>query len=382
MSMGYVAAGAAGVMLASSMGGEGGGGGDGEAMAGQAALKNAEISEDAWNWWKAKQEELDPQNKEAVQIALDQARTQLDTSRKQNQMADETYEFTKTNFRPIEQRIATEALNYDTPARRDAEAAQAQADVGTATDAARASLARDIVARGGDVNSGNFTASMGGMAVREAALKAGAGNQARKNVETVAAAKLADAANLGRGIATSNTTQTQLGLNAGNSAVNNAQVPITLAGQQAQIMNSVAGTAMSGNNSSGNLGLGLYSAGQKDNSSRDALIGAAGKALGTYAAYTWSDKRMKKDRRPANDEQAMEAVRKTPVEKWKYRDDSEAADDGREHIGPMAQDVLKNMGDRTAPGGKAIDLVDMNGITLAAVKNLDLRLSKVEKKRA
>ena len=40
------------------------------------------------------------------------------------------------------------------------------------------------------------------------------------------------------------------------------------------------------------------------------------------------------------------------------------------------------MGEKAAPGGKVIDLVSMNGITLAAVKDLDSRMKRLERKRA
>ena len=46
----------------------------------------------------------------------------------------------------------------------------------------------------------------------------------------------------------------------------------------------------------------------------------------------------------------------------------------------MAQDVQKNMGDKVAPGGKVIDMVSMNGITMGAVQELAKRLKKIESK--
>lgn len=345
---------------------------------GQAALGNLEISKEMLAYYREKDAESKPARDAAISLALDQAKVQTETARKQNAMADETYDYTKKTFRPLEQKIASDAMGYDTAERRDSEAAQAQADIGTAGDAARISLARDVASRGGDVNSGNFTASLANASVREAAAKAAAGNQARKNVETVGAAKVADAAALGRGIATTNATQTQLGLQAGNSAVATSQVPGNITAQQVSSMNQTGSTAAGVNTSGANLLLGQYNA-TNAAGNNDALWGAAGK-LG--AAAIMSDKRKKKDRKKIKPSLSMAAIRKTPVESWKYKDGEAPNDDGSTHVGPMAQVVQKNLGDSVAPGGKQIDLISMNGHTMGAIKDLDQRLIRLENSKS
>lgn len=359
-------------------------------LIGQSALANAQISKDYLDWSKQIYAETAPQRAEATQIALDMARAQTKTATKQNEMADETYAYTKGTFRPLEQKMAADALGYDTATRRDAEAAQAQADVGTAADAGRATMLREIASRGGDINSGNVTASLANAKVREAAVKAGAGNQARKNVEAIGAAKLADAASLGRNIASTNATQTQLGLNAGNSATGNAASTGNITGQGAQIMQSGASTAIQGNASAGNLALGQYNAQtnatQAANSTSNALLGGLGQVAGSYAGSNagsaairaLSDKKMKKDRKPVSGKLSLAAIKKTPVESWKYKKGSAGDDGGKTHVGPMAQSVQKTMGNATAPGGKVIDLISMSGHQSAAIKELDKRLIRLE----
>lgn len=385
MSMGIVAAVGGGLALGSMLGG--GGAPSPDTGIGQAANANAKVAADTLDWYKAKDAETKPYHDKAIQIALDQADTQTATAKKQNDMADETYAYTKGTFRPLEQKIATDALGYDTAARRDAESAQAQADVGSAGDAMRTTLARDVASRGGDVNSGNFVASLANAGVREAATKAGAGNLARKNVEAVGAAKLADAANLGRGIASTNATQTQLGLQAGNSAVGNAQVPGNIAAQQGSMMAQGAGTAIQGNSSAGQLMLGQYNAQSNSNQGNNASLGALGNVAGQFAGsqagsaalaslFATSDKNKKTDRKPLSGKVALSMARKMPVESWRYK---KGVEDGGNHIGPMAQDVQKAAGDSVAPGGKKIDLVSMNGIALASVQHLDKRMAKIEK---
>jgi len=341
---------------------------------GQAALANVEISKEMLKYYREKDAESKPARDQAIQLAMDQAKVQTETAKKQNAMADETYDYTKSTFRPLEQKIASDALGYDTQARRDAEAAQAQADIGSAGDAARITLARDVASRGGDVNSGNFTASLANASVREAAAKAAAGNQARKNVEAVGAAKVADAAALGRGIATTNATQTQLGLQAGNSAVGNAQVPGNITAQQVSGMNQTGSAAAGVNSSAGNLLLGQYNASKTQGTSLGdiAELGKAGAAI-----YALSDKNKKTNRKKLKTDIALAAARKMPVESWKYK--RGVADSGK-HIGPMAQSVKAALGDKAAPNGKKVDLISMVGVTLAAVQELDKKVQRMSLK--
>lgn len=61
---------------------------------------------------------------------------------------------------------------------------------------------------------------------------------------------------------------------------------------------------------------------------------------------------------------ALRGVRNTPVSSWMYKGKN------RKRVGPMAQDVQHNFGDEVAPDGEKIDLVSMNGITMAAVQKL------------
>lgn len=346
---------------------------------GQAAQQNAQIAADTLAWYKEKDLEMKPARDKAIQMALSQAQIQTDTAAKQNAMADETYEYTKGTFRPLEQKIAADALGYDTPARRDAEAAQSQADLGTAADAARANTAREVASRGGDINSGNYAASLARTSVAEAAMKAAGGNQARKNVEAIGAAKLADAANLGRGIASTNATQTQLGLSAGNSAVGNAQVPGNISAQQSAQYGQGAGLAMQGNSSSGNLLLGQYQAQNAAAGNNDSLWGAVGKIGGSLIAA--SDENIKEDVKPVATEMSLAAIKKLPVKSWKYREDSAPADGGKTHVGPMAQDVQASLGDQSAPGGKVIDLISLSGHHTGAIKELDKRVMSLENAR-
>ena len=92
-----------------------------------------------------------------------------------------------------------------------------------------------------------------------------------------------------------------------------------------------------------------------------------------------SSKKIKTNKQPIEDAEILNEVKTLPVESWKYKDG--VADEG-EHVGPYAEDVQAKFGDKAAPGGKAIDIISMNGITLSAVKGLSKQVDKLEKKVA
>jgi len=112
-----------------------------------------------------------------------------------------------------------------------------------------------------------------------------------------------------------------------------------------------------------------------------AAAGGLGDLLGAgMKAYATSDKNQKKDRKKVKPEASLSAVRKLPAsESWRYKENSPANDGGKTHVGPMAQDVRKAMGEDAAPGGKMVDLVTMNGHTLNAIKALDKKTTALQK---
>ena len=64
---------------------------------------------------------------------------------------------------------------------------------------------------------------------------------------------------------------------------------------------------------------------------------------------------------------------------WRYDPAKGGPNDGgKPHVGPMAQRVRQTMGEAAAPGGKEIDLVNMNGRVLAGMQALAQRMKKLE----
>ena len=377
MSFGIAAAVAGGAVLGSVMGSDGP---DTSGM-NQAAVDNAAISKETLEWYKKVYADSAPQRELAAKTANDVAQQQLATSKQNDAISNDYWNYQKNTFRPLEGGIVADAQNYDTAARRNQAAGRAMADVEQQFGNEAAQQQRAMTRMGVNPSSGKFAAMSTQMAMAQAAAKAGAASKARDNVELQGYARKMDAANMGRGLASSQATSAGVALNAGNNAVNNAGTPLTQANNAMATMGQGFGTAIQGNNSAGNLyGQAAQIAG-KDSGLMGALGGIAGQFAGSSAGSAWlaglSDKNKKTNIKPVSDEQALDAVKSTPVSKWDYKP---GAGDGGTHIGPMAQDVNRSMGEQAAPGGKVLDLVTMNGMNMAATAALARKVDKLSAK--
>ena len=230
-----------------------------------------------------------------------------------------------------------------------------------------------------------IAAANANMDTQQATAEAAAATGARDKAKNLSYAKKLDVAGLYRGLPGASQAAYDLTVNAGNSAVNNTMAPssqyvnginqgnatiLTGTGQQinglSNILNAQTSYANSYNNS---------------NAGDSGIFGALGQ-IGGAAITQWSDENLKEGIKPVSEDDALKAVVKTPVKSWKYDQDKLPNGDTDEHIGAMAQDVNKNMGDAAAPGGRMIDLISMNGITMSAIQGLAKKVDKLEKKGA
>lgn len=345
-----------------------------------AALANSELSREAYEYYKQVYEDQAPMREKAQDTALKVADAQLASMEQQTALAADYNNYNKTTYRPLEQQIVKEATEYDTQERRDAAAGTAVADVGMQTTLARQSQQRGQQRMGVNPNSGAALSMENAMSLGEASAKAAAGKQARSEVETVGRAMKMDAASLGRGLASNQATAASTAIQAGNSATTNAGVPLQQSSSSAQLMGQGFNTAISANNSAGQLYGQAAQIQSQDSGMWGALGGVAGSFLGGSGfakMVPTSDENKKENVEPVTDEQALDAVKETPVSTWKYK---EGEGDGGAHIGPMAQQVKKKMGEKVAPGGKVIDLINANGVTMAGLAALARKVDKLTKK--
>jgi len=360
--------------------------GDGPDTSGinDAARSNADLSKEALAWAQQRYAEEAPARQAAIDIAMKTANQQNEIAQQNADISKDYYDYSKSTFRPLEQGIVADAQAYDTPERREQAAGKAVAGVNTQLDNARAAMRDRLASRGIDVGSGNMIATEGTMAVQGAAAAAAAANDARDNIELQGTARKMDAASLGRGLASSQATSAGVALNAGNSGVANAQVPVTIGQNATTQVQSGIQQAIGGNASAGSL---YGAAGNLDLATRGQNINAGFKLadeVASSAGAFMSDEDIKTNTgKPMSPAKALGAIIKTPVDEgWSYDPAKGGPDEGgAKHDGPMAQDVRKNMGESVAPGGKQIDVASMFGVLLAGTQQLAKEVKQLKKQR-
>jgi len=336
-----------------------------------AALQQANLSKEQLDWAKQIYAETAQDRAEATRRANLVSDAQLSALGTQTALTNDYADYNKSIFRPLEQRIVGDANSYDTAGKTDQAVGKAQADVNAGFANAQAQQSRQLSRMGVNPSSGRSLALGNQTAIAQASALAGASNAARDKIELQSYARKMDAANMGRGLASSQATSAGVALNQGNSAVANGMQSGQINAQGNQIMTYGYNGAQSGlagaANTYGNIANIQQRAG--DNS---AILGALGTVAGGFIA---SDKKAKKNIKPQSGKASLAAMRKIPVSKWDYK---KGKGDGGAHVGPMAQDVRKGLGDSTAPGGKVIDMISMAGHTMSAIKEIDKRLTTLE----
>lgn len=179
--------------------------------------------------------------------------SQVASQEANDKRAGEYAEYEKNTFRPLEQKLVDQANAYNTDAKREELARTASADVGQAMEGARGQLGRQMASAGIRANSGRFAALNNQMITQEALAKAGAQNNARTQAEQLGYARMQDAAGLGRGLASNASTAYSVGIQAGNSANQNAMTSGNIMGQGYQAYNSGMAGATNSYGTAGNI---------------------------------------------------------------------------------------------------------------------------------
>lgn len=339
----------------------------------RAAQANAQVAQDALDWFKGEAARTQGQRDQTVATQNAVAQGQLDAMRTQQGLAQDYADYNKTTFRPLEQRIVSDAQSYDTPGRQQAAADQATADVRSATTRAMGAQSRNL---------GRMGYSMGGtnavkMAQQAALAEAGAATGARRNVEATGRAMRMDAASLGRGLPSAQATAMQTGISAGQGAVGAAGAANGSAASGADLMGRGFSTGIAGNQSSGNLY--AQSADLSTRSNLGGMMAGVGGIMQGMGAMGWSSKKLKRRGARMSDEEALEANNNLETDTWTYKDG--VADSGT-HAGPYAEDVQREFGDDAAPGGDMVNLEVMAKNNAKAIAALTKELEEVERELA
>lgn len=349
---------------------------------GDAARQNAEIGREALAFSRQQYEEGKPRQAKMDALVDQVIGQQLRIGSKQEAAADDYVEYMKGTFRPIEQSLAKEAMEFDTEAKRAELAGKAGADVEQVAAASDAAARRDAARYGVNPADAAFSQNLAGNSLNKTIMKVGAMGQARTQARAEGRALKFDVAGIGRNLPGAGTTAAQVALQSGTSAVGNAAVPGANARADAAARMSGMGTAVGANTAGANLYAGLYNAEMQADSQKWAGLGT----LGGMAAYGYmmapagaalSSKKAKRKTGATSAEKIAEQVKTLPVDKWRYR--KEASPDQAEHVGPYAEDFAKRFG---VGDGKVINIIDAVGVTLAAVKGVGQQVDRLEGKVA
>lgn len=351
---------------------------------GVAAQQNAEVAKDALAFNKQVYEENKPRQAESDLIAKKVVGQQLESGAQNLAQAQDQWARFKTLFAPVEEQMVKDATTIDTPTEQERAAGEAGAQVEKSYQNVEGQQARNLASMGINPNSGRALAVRNSTGLTKAADTANAMTNARQIVKDKGITLRAGVANFGRNMPNTAAGAYGLTLNAGNSAVGNQNSTMANANANAAQMNQGFGTAIQGNTAAGQIlnsqygnQINAWNAQQQADAASSAGFGSMVGQLG--AAYIGSSKKIKTSKQPIEDAEILSEVKTLPVEKWRYK--KGIADEG-EHVGAYAEDVQTRFGDKAAPGGKVIDLISMQGITLSAVKGLSKQVDKLESKVA
>ena len=295
----------------------------------------------------------------------------------------------KRTFQPIEDKIASDAANWDSEERMTEEAAKAKGTALSNIQAQRESRNRELASMGVNPASGRSASARNTDSINAALAATQAENGARDGVRQQAQQLRSNAATLGQNInangmqatnlglasAGLGTTNASLGLNAGSTALGNSLSNQASWSNNSNIMSSGFQGAMSGYGNQANILNAQYgnqlSAWSAKQQSDAAGFGGLMSGVGTMAgAMMMSSRKLKEDKKPIPDG-ALDAMNSMPVQSWKYKD---GVADGGYHIGPYAEDFQKATG---KGDGTSIPIVDAIGVTMKAVQELDQKVEKL-----
>jgi len=326
----------------------------------------ARVQDDQLQWAK----EIGQQGADLMQEVLGVQIPQMQEAFRQAQMDRQRYEDT---YLPIEQNLIDEFKSYDSPERREQEAATAQADIAASFDAQRENALQRLDSYGIDVSQTRSMAMDRGVRAQQASMQALAANRGRQQVEQMGRALRGEAINIGRGLPGQvGMTQGIVNQTAGGAANNFGGLVSSMAGAYSPAMQAGQMSQAGYQQAAGiqgqqfNMNLDSWNA---TTAAEQASWNTAINAAGAVGGMIPSDPKLKEGRTPVR-ASAAEAISRTPVEEYSYKASS-GYDDGARHVGPMADDVRDEMG---IGDGTAIPMQDMLMAHHAAIGELTAAL--------
>jgi hypothetical protein len=195
------------------------------------------------------------------QFASNQARQaaqwQADDRTKYNALQDDQIARGK-KYQGVQDKILTDAENFDTEGKREELAGKAIGDVNQGFDAATSQVRRNQERMGINPSSGRAMATENAGMFSKALGIAGAASKARADATTVGYARKMDAAGFANGTIGNQATQASLALQSGNSSVNNSLIPLAVSSSANGAMSTGYGNAAGGYQNLGNTQAGSF----------------------------------------------------------------------------------------------------------------------------
>jgi hypothetical protein len=217
------------------------------------AARMVNLNEDQWNWVKQQYAAEAPDRQNASDRANQVSDLQIEGMKKQIALGDEAAGDYRTIYKPLEQKMANEAMSYDTEAHREDLAGKARTDVEAQAAAQRAATERNMASMGVNVSDPAYAALNDNMGRDVALAKVAAGNKARTDATTMGHALTMDAIGVGRGVVGSQATSAGIAVGQGNAAAANAQIPVQVGQGGVNMVQQGANYATNGLNAAGNI---------------------------------------------------------------------------------------------------------------------------------
>lgn len=234
--------------------GKGGGSSpDADPQVGEAAKMTAKTGADWLDFAKTQFAESQVRQDKVDALTNQVTTQQLGDMRKASARSDDQWDRYNNLFKPIEDRMVSDAMSYDTPEAQAKAAAEAKADVMSNASQSQQQNQRQMASMGIDPRSGRFAGVDRGNDLSLALAGAGAQNAAREGVKATGMALREGAANFGRGATSTAAQQVGLSTNSGNSATSNQLGAEGNFRANGQIMSQGFQGAMSGYSSQANI---------------------------------------------------------------------------------------------------------------------------------
>lgn len=342
-----------------------------------AAYKLGDLGDEALDFFKQAYAEGTSRQDVIDEAAKHVAGNMMGMSDDAKSHSEELWNRYENKYMPVEDRVIEDAMNWDSAANQASSAAQAKADVNTATAQQQAATERQQEAMGVNPNSGRYQ-SLDSQADTQAALNAAdAENAARTQRQMQGVQMRQGVAQQGLQEAGLGNQTASLAGSLGSGGINTGLAANQGFYQNAGLMGTGYGMDMKGQQGKASTLLSEYQAqlaaagaeAQADAANMSGMMSGIGSLAGAGIKLI-SSKKLKEDKKPV--EGALSALNGLDVESWKYKD---GVADGEHHIGPYAEDWQKVTG---TGDGKSIPVVDAIGVTMKAVQELNKKVDQMK----